>query len=210
MTFLELCQALRREVGAAGTGPANVEGQSGEYARLVEWVRNEWIRLQERHERWRFSWARGEVELSEDFRDYALPADLGVLDHEFVYIGDTKINLITWEDFRTEYRAPSGQSVIRTASIAPDGLIHFESFPAEGATLEFEYWKRPQRLEANTDVPRCPREYHYAIVYAAMFQYGLYENAPEVVEQARYSFDKVYQEMVNRELPRVEIQGPLA
>jgi hypothetical protein len=52
--------------------------------------------------------------------------------------------------------------------------------------------------------------YHYAIVYAALRQYGLYENAPEVVQQADYSLSGVYQAMVNRELPGVEIQGPLA
>jgi len=209
MTFLELCQALRREVGASGTGPANVEGQSGEYARLVEWIRNEWVRLQERHQRWRFLWREGLVEVDPEFRDYDLPQDVSDIDFDAMYLGDTKLEVVDWRQFREDFRKATGAGV-RRVSFSPDGKLRLEDYPASTQSVTFEYWRTPQILEANNDTPVCPSQYHYAIVYSAMFQYGLYENAPEVVEQARYSFDKVYQEMVNRELPGVGIQGPLA
>lgn len=209
MTFLELCQALRREVGASGTGPANVEGQTGEYARLVEWIRNEWVRIQERHQRWNFAWAEGEIEVESDFREYELPSDVAVIDHDTLYLTERKLNVIDWRQFREDFREPSGAEIRRVA-FDPSGKIHLESNPKATGTLSFEYWREPQRLVGNNDVPRAPSAYHYAIVYAAMVQYGLYENAPEVVQQAQLNYAGIYQEMVNRELPGVKIQGPLA
>ena len=209
MTFLELCQALRREVGASGTGPANVEGQTGEYARLVEYIRNEWVRIQERHQRWNFSWAEGSIEVEPSFREYDLPADVAVVDHDTLYLGDTHLNVVDWRQFREDFRKPSGAEV-RRVSFAPNGQLYLESHPKATGDLTFEYWKTPQVLVANNDVPRAPSVYHMAIVYAAMGQYGLYENAPEVVQQAQNNYAGIYQEMVNRELPGVKIQGPLA
>jgi len=209
MTFLELCQALRREVGAAGTGPANVEAQTGEYARLVEYIRNEWVRIQERHQQWNFAWSEGTLDVDPAFRDYDLPTDVAVVDHDTLYLGDTHLNVIDWRQFREDFRNPSG-SEIRRVAFDPSGKIHLESLPKAPGTVTFEYWKEPQRLVDNNDVPRAPSVYHMAIVYAAMIQYGLYENAPEVVQQAQNNYAGVYQEMVNRELPGVKIQGPLA
>ena len=210
MTFLELCQALRREVGAPGNGPANVENQTGEYARLVSWIANEWHSIQQRHERWRFAWTRGTVELSSEFTEFSLPKDLAALDPNSLRIGDKSVQLIHWEDFENRALIFQTNPVPNIAAISPDGVLHFESHPEPGSDLSLSYWKTPQRLVNNTDVPRCPDRFQYTIVYAAMIQYGLYENAPEVVEQGRYNFDRAYQEMVNRELPDVTMAGPLA
>lgn len=209
MTFLELCQTLRREVGAAGTGPANVEGQTGEYARLIEWVRNAWLRIQERHERWRFAWAEGTLEVEPAFREYDLPAEVAVVDYDALYLGETKLTVVDWRQFREDFREPSGAQ-IRRVSFSPDGKLRLEAFPTATGVVSFEYWREPQRLQSNNDTPRCPEPYQLAIVYAAMVQYGLYENAPEVVQQAQANYAGVYQELVNRELPAVHIQGPLA
>ena len=46
MTYLELCQTLRREAGVSGVGPASVVDQSGEYLRLVEWIKAAWTEIQ--------------------------------------------------------------------------------------------------------------------------------------------------------------------
>ncbi|MEX0385871.1 phage adaptor protein [Spiribacter onubensis] len=210
MTFLELCQALRREVGAPGEGPSNVESQTGEYERLVNWIRNEWVRIQQRHLRWRFLWAQGSVELTDEFTEFSLPSDLAVLNPDFIYIGKTPVNIVTWPEFQSASHGTTYPMGGRIAAISPDGMLHFQAPPPADSLMKFEYWKTPQVLRTNTDVPVCPSQYQYVIVYAAMIQYGLYENAPEVVEQGRYSFDRVYQEMVNRELPDVQMAGPLA
>jgi hypothetical protein len=209
VTYLELCQALRREAGAAGTGPANVEGQTGEYKRIVEWIANEWLRLQERHQRWNFAWAQGSLEVEPSFRVYDLPSDVAVIDPDTLYYQDRDVALMPWYEFREQFREPSGGGV-RRAALDPSGQLHLEDFPDSTTDITFEYWREPQILQSNNDVPRAPSVYHYAIVYAALRQYGLYENAPEVVQQADYSLSGVYQAMVNRELPGVEIQGPLA
>jgi len=209
VNYLELCQALRREVGASGTGPANVEGQTGEYARIVSWIANEWLRIQERHQRWNFAWAQGQVEVEPAFREYELDSDVAVVDHDSLYLNASHLHVIDWKLFREDFREASGAGIRRVA-FSPDGLLRLEDFPKASATLDFEYWREPQRLLTNQDTPRAPSVYHYAIVYSAMAQYGLYENAPEVIQQAQDAFSRIYQEMINRELPDIGIQGPLA
>ncbi len=38
MNFLSLCQRLRSEARIPGTGPSSVTGQTGELAKIVEWI----------------------------------------------------------------------------------------------------------------------------------------------------------------------------
>jgi hypothetical protein len=55
-----------------------------------------------------------------------------------------------------------------------------------------------------------PERFHMAIVYRAMIQYGLYENAPEVVQQARINDASAMINLVNSQLPRIGAPEPLA
>ena len=46
MNFLGLVQRLRQEAGAAGTGATTVINQSGELARMVNWINDAWLDIQ--------------------------------------------------------------------------------------------------------------------------------------------------------------------
>lgn len=61
-TFLELCQDLHREVGGAGSAPSAVTGQVGQSLRTVNWIKNAWIKIQNKHANWR--WMRKEYFVS--------------------------------------------------------------------------------------------------------------------------------------------------
>ena len=54
MTFLQLVQRTRRECGIAGSGPTTTVNQSGEMARLVDWVQQSWVEIQEEQPDWDF------------------------------------------------------------------------------------------------------------------------------------------------------------
>jgi len=54
MDFLQLVQRTRRECGVAGSGPSTTASQTGELAKLVEWVQQSWVEIQEEQPDWGF------------------------------------------------------------------------------------------------------------------------------------------------------------
>ena len=49
MNFLSLCQRLRSEARIPGTGPSSVTGQTGELAKIVEWITTAYEDIQANH-----------------------------------------------------------------------------------------------------------------------------------------------------------------
>lgn len=215
MTFLELCQRLRQEVGAAGTGPAAVTGQHGESARLVGWIQQEWVNLQSKRPDWQFSWAEGEIEMEDGYREYALPSDWAIFVPGTIYLENRPLVLLPYAEFRRRYRTPP-EGEPRHLTVRPDRVmtlssaVQIDAPPAPGQVLSFEYYRKPQVLAANGDVPRLPANFHMLIVYRAMIQYGMYENAPEVVQQGSANANAMMPELERTQLPRVELAGSLA
>jgi len=210
MTFLELCQRLRQEVGAAGSGPASVAGQQGEYARLVSWVQQAWREIQLSRKRWRFAWAEASVPMVADFRLYSPPADLRTWDEATLMCNGQPLVGLPWTVFREQYAQDSGQPVPRYITQKPDGNLLLDATPDQDGQITFEYWRAPQTMSEGATNPRLPAAYHMVIVYRAMLYYGLYENAPEVVQAARSGEARLMEEMVLTELPGLEHGGPLA
>jgi len=211
MTYLELCQRLRQEVGAAGSGPASVTSQSGEYARLVSWIQQAWREIQMERRQWRFSWAQASVETAADFRTYSPPADLGEWDAGTLACDGNPLTEMDWSRFRSEHATDSGQKSPTVITRRPDGDLVMDTSPSKDNTaLTFEYWRTPQPLAEGTDTPRLPARYHMVIVYRAMLYYALYENAPEVVQAARAGEARLMEELVATELPQMHFEGPLA
>lgn len=210
MTFLELCQQLRQEVGAAGTGPAAVTSQHGEYQRLVSWVQTAWREIQLERRNWRFAWAEASIELDPEFRDFAAPDDLDRWEADTLRIDGERIHELPWTMFRARHRQDSGAERPSVIARLPNGTLRLDTTPASSGTLTFEYFRTPQALTANGDVPRMPEAYHMLIVYRAMLAYSLYENAPEVAQSARVGEQRILPEMLLRELPAPALGGPLA
>ncbi len=202
MTFLELCQRLRQEVGAAGNGPPSVAGQTGEYARLVSWVRTAWQEIQNER-RWRFDWVQGRVEINSLDTQYALPNDFDLWEPETLRFDGDRIKVCTWSELD-----PAGQ--FTAAALAPDGTLHLNAAPDKDGALNFEYWRTPQMLAENTDSPRMPARFHMLIVYRAMIQYGLYENAQEATQQASMNERRLMNRLLGSQLPPIEMPWSLA
>lgn len=215
MTFLELCQRLRQEVGAAGSGPASVTGQHGEYARLVGWVQQAWTEVQTKRPDWLFMWAEGEIEMEDGYREYALPNDWASFIPGTIFLGDRRLRLLPYPEFRRRYRSEAPAEP-RHITVTPDQVLTLSSSvqidapPAPGQTLSFEYYRSPQQLTANDDLPRLPEPYHMLIVYRAMVQYGLYENAGEVVQQGMVNAGPLMLQLERTQLPAVTMAGALA
>ena len=123
---------------------------------------------------------------------------------------DRRLCETPWTIFRERFREDSDREWPSTITRIPNGNLRLDTSPAQLSWLTFEYWRTPQELKANIDGPRLPEQYHMVIVYRAMLAYALYENAPEVATAAREGETKIMAEMMRRELPAVDVGGPLA
>ena len=210
MTFLELCQRLRQEVGAAGSGPASVSAQHGEYARFVSWVPQAWREIQMSRHSWRFAWAEASIPIETGFRTYSPPDDMGAWDEATLKCNGRTLLAQRWDEFRKHDVQDGGNTYPRFITQKPDGVLVLDAPPDPDGQVTFEYWRTPQALIENDTTPRLPERYHMVIVYRAMLYYGLYENAPEVVQAARSGEAGILHEMVAMELPPMMSGGPLA
>lgn len=202
MNFLEICQRLRQETGSIGSGPSSVAGQTGESARLIAWVRTAWQEIQAER-RWLFDWTQGDVNLTATDIQYPMPNDFDAWEPDTLRFAGNKIRVLPWSELESADR-------FTATALAPDGTLHLNAFPENAGSLSFEYWRTPQDLTQNTDVPRMPERFHMAIVYRAHKQYGFYESAPEAVEAASMNEARIMQSLLQSQIPSVETPGPLA
>lgn len=210
-TFLELVQALHTEVGAAGVAPSAVTGQTGEAARLVNWVRRADLKIQTKWINWKFLrqtlTAVGGNTTSASVATLAKPATLLTWDTEtfrIIYPGETEQNELPW----VEYESIKGQVLDTTEGppgrviIMPDSSLMFEPVPDGAYTILADFYRKPVQLAANGDISLIPEEFHEtAILGRAMIYYANYEDAPEIKKQGEELYGEAIVELENHQLP---------
>lgn len=200
MTFLELMNALIIESGVAGSSVTTVQGTLPlEQAKLRKWIQDSWREIQTSKEKyWGFMFVStsmivplnasvlqppeflaGEVaEWNEDSFRIA-DAGKGRKDSQPLHFRD----YFWWRDNEgldlTVSRRPSSITIdwsTESLIIAPPS--------DEIRTLYYDYWRTPQELKLDTDVPIMPKQFHDLIVGKALRRYALDESAPEVMAKA--------------------------
>lgn len=178
MNFLELAKAVRREAGISGDGPSNVSGQTGMYAKIVEWVRQAHDEIQLAEHQWRFDWARHTQPLTDgvdlyDPQDWALSVRQWKRDTPYVYDAALGMQSRHWMNFvpyaaMVQLKSSDARGIPSYWTETPDRKLWLYPVPQDGLTLVMEYYQRPKVLAGNTDTPRMPAEYHMAIVWRAV------------------------------------------
>ena len=207
--FLTLAQDLYREVGAAGVEPSAVTDQLGEANRLVGWVAQADYAIQNKWINWKFlreAFTVGNV-TAQGVATLAKPATLKTWDIEtfrIIYPGQTEENpldVVEYENVKRQVRDTTEGAPYRVI-IMPDNSLHFESVPDGIYTILADYYKKPIKLVANTDISLIPEEYHdTAILGRAMMFYANFENAPEIKMQGQELYAEALVEMENHQLP---------
>ena len=207
--FLTLVQDLHAEVGAAGVAPTAVTAQTGEAARLVNWIKRSDLKVQNKWINWKF--LRSEFTTGNTTTlsnpDLSKPATLKTWDlSTFRYIapGQTEEQLLDAVEYDTikSQILDTSDGVIDRVIIMPDNDLKFEPAPDGVYTILADFYLKPVALAANTDVSLIPEEYHdTAILGRAMMYYGNYENAPEIKQQGLELYTEGIQEMENHQLP---------
>lgn len=69
-----------------------------------------------------------------------------------------------------------------------------------------EYYRIPQTLVNDADIPIMPERYHMAIVYKAMMKYGLFNVANEQIEAGRQGYSMIINRLKGDQTPMI-LQG---
>ena len=205
MNYLQLVQELARKAGVSGR-PAAVTNQTGEMLRLVNWINQAWLDIQNERADWSFMWTSGQTDTVAGSQTAVLLPDCRAIAPDTVYLGATKLEVVGWSTFDQLYRRQTTQGQPRACSIRPDGLLALSPIPDAVYTINYDYFKKPSLMAEVTDVPGAlPERFHNAIVWLAMKYYGEYEQDGDVVTIANAGYRKEALLMANELLPNIQL-----
>jgi len=188
--FLTLVQDLQRECGVAGASITTVSGQSGMYGKLVNWIADADIHIQNLRTDWKFLWSQYSVNTSVGTSEPAVPADLNVWDRNSFYLdystaSHKRLPELDYKKWR-DGRGRGVQTNRKPANIVvkPDNQIILTSPPDGIYALTADYWKTPTKMVANTDLSDIPAHFHRIIVVQAKLWYAEEQEIPDVYKSA--------------------------
>lgn len=213
MNFLEIAKRVRQEVGAPGDGPSNVSGQSGYSQKIIDWVKDAYTRVQLSPAMQNYLWAQASAPLVAGQARYdpvVWTADFKRLrGNMYVTHANARLRVtpLTWEALR-ESVAVSG--VPSSYAVAPDKAIWLWPTPVSGCMIDIECERSPQKLVANTDVPRIDERYHMAIVWRAAMFSTAYDENQVLFQTAQKNYREIMNEMAINEIDPLVVAGALA
>lgn len=232
MTFLELVQELQERCGVVGTSVSTVVAQDGENQRLVNWINNAWLDVQRRH-KWNFLYSDVSFQTQSGTYIYTNGAagagstgveDLGKFDMDSFrcYVtadgqdGEHYMTDVPYDWFRDTYEFGNGLNLSGKPYIIScrrsDRALLLGPNPDAIHTVYGKFWKMAEKMTvADASTPTgLPEELHMMIVYKAMVKYGMYEAAPEVVQEGRDEYASMLKQAQDIILDDIEPWQPLA
>jgi hypothetical protein len=207
-TLLELVQALHRESGASGSAPTTVAGAKGEYKRLVNWIIDADMYIQNLYDNWKFLRATYEEVTSGGVKQLPAAQDPAWYDFptfRIIEAGSTVegfIEAVEYDDIKDEVR-PTSTGVPFRVVVMPDDSLEVDGYPNDAHTIKCDYYLDPNAgiMSADTDVSLIPPRFHRVILGRALILYGNYENAPEIVAQGNDIYLQELARLENKQLP---------
>lgn len=233
-TYLQLCQDAARESGTVPNigEPTTTTGASGRLLRITKWVTEAYNDIQRQRNTWRWLYEDFSGSLISGTREYNA-ASLGITsrfsrwvsegprgrDLFTIYLPadgqDTEgfLQLKDYRDFRVTAGVGSNVSLEQKPvwiTIDPKNQLQFYPTPDAAYTVRGVYYKGPQTLSSDADVPEMPEEFHQIIVWRALMLMGTYDEAFEQYPIWKTEFDRLMDQLTDNQLPRIELPGPLA
>jgi len=235
-TYLEICQDVVRECGISGTLTTTVS-QTGEFNRVVNWVKQAWTEIQNRHIAWLFMRSSATVDTTAgdgtyaatDFTDENTSLAVSNFSHWLIddledppkaYLTSTGVgdeywlSWLEWYQFRTIYlvnqnRTTQGQPSY--VSWDPTLNLRLGQLPNDIYTVTANYYRSAQKFSADTDTPTgLPAQFDDVIMYRAMEKYAGYEAAQEVMIRATSEGNRLMRQLEMNQLPAIRLGAPLA
>jgi len=201
-TFVTLVQDLFREVGAAGVAPTTTVNQTGEALRLVNYIHDAELEIQDMWVDWK--WLRGTLTFYTGASNQtgifttqggavsAYPTDVAEWDWKsfFIYpVGSTSpqpLKTDEWQNVRNQVFNTTSYTQPWRVIVMPDNTFRFDNIPDQSYQCYCEYRKVPYDLKNDTDVSNIPARFaNRLIVEWARMKYGLFESAAEQTAAAK-------------------------
>jgi len=201
-TFLQLVQDLFREVGAAGVQPTTTVNQAGEALRLVNYIHDAELEIQNLWVDWK--WLRKTLTFYTGAQDRtgiytaqggavsAYPADVAEWDWKSFFIlppGATALQPLRteeWQAVRNQVFTTTSFNQPWQVIVMPDNTFRFDNIPDQSYQCQCEYRSVPYDLKADADVSNIPARFaNRIIVEWARMKYGLFEGASEQTAAAK-------------------------
>ena len=227
LSYLGLCNRLIQKCGISGNPLATTANQSGEMARVVNWINEEYLAIQEMNPDWDFMTADFSFNTVAGQQVYT-PSQANTLDFASWDQNSMRVYFTTpgirtevflqwmdWDYFRDWYlygnnRVTPGMP-IAIAQRPSDHALALGLLPEDrGYTIDGQYRRAPQQFVNDTDVPIIPTRFQMLIVYRAMQRYGMYESAGEFVAEGKQEFAAMLKRMESDQLMPIRVGAPLA
>lgn len=226
MTFLQLCNKLIEKCGISGNTLSTTANQSGEMARVVGWINEAYLNIQEMSDTW--DWMAKDVTFPTvaGQASYTL-TQIGLGDyaewdkHSFrVYFNtpgprsEVFLEWLEWPNYRDTYqygnlRFTTGMP-LHIAKRPEDQALMLGLTPSDvGFTVVGRYYAAPQTFSADTDTPVFPARFHMLIVYLAMQSYAKYEAAPEVLQEGKDQYKPMLKRLMRDQLQPISVGSPM-
>lgn len=223
-SFLALTQRLQLEAAVSGT-ISTLAGATGETLRLKTWIQQGFEDYQ--NERFNWEYLRSSQLLGQGVSfvtvsgqaEYPLgtgPGTVGVAASDFAswvkasFRDQTTTSgvqdqfplaWISYDAWRDSYAMGSLQTVqTRPVAIAvgPNNSICVGPYPTSTYTLTGDYYLSPRTLIVDADEPTViPVQFQIAIVWRALWYYGMYEGAPEAVSKGATRYRQTCRQLGN-------------
>lgn len=229
-TYIQLVQDLHREAGISGDHPNSVVAATGETLRLANWIKAEWVKIQNRHPNWR--WMRKSFSLQtvaaddtyaytdcvDDDTSLAISRFSRFLPEGFkIYLTSAGVGTqgwltyVVWDDFKQIFKIGTQvESYPSFVTFDPANNIVLGAKPDGIYTVTGDYQRSPQILTADSDVPEMPSQFHDLIWLGALRRYAAYESAPEVWGEAKAQYSELMRHLDANQLPEPRFAVPLA
>ena len=231
-TFLQLTQDVARESGTvSGTNPATVLSQTGRLLKIVNWIDQASVALQNLHADWRWMQKTFSGDTSSGSGQYT-PASWSITDlrdwlrdnrvtgyqPHTIYLtadgvaGEGALLEITWQQWRTTYgRGSQTNNFPSQYAISPAGEFSLGPIPDDTYTINGEYRQAAVRLTADGDTPAMPAAFHEIIVWRALMMLAEFDEAAEQRAAAIINYNALLEDLQRDQLPVVSLGGlPIA
>ncbi len=224
-TFLQLVQKTARQSGtlAGGTTVSSVAGVSGRADKLVNWVSDAYLDIQNQRDQWAF--LRGEFtsalvintlrytgasfslsRLAEWVKDTPSFQPLTIYDSAIGASDETALHFIPFQEWRERWDRGSHDAVRPTEySISHAGELCIGAKPDAAYVIRGEYVKTPQVLAANGDTPEMPERFHDIIVHRAMMMMGNSDESIVTIQTAQQEYQRLFKALCRDQLPDIVI-----
>lgn len=217
-------------MGGSETPIQDTTGQTGRALIIVECVKKAYTKIQRMERRWFWLEDSFDGALTASVRAYSA-SDLGITERfggwifqgsdgyeETFSLRDTAIGYadegfirqVDWPVFRRNFKI--GEELLRTGrpsyvSVSPQRKLEVHPVPDQSFNLRGTYYKSPQILAADGDIPEMPEHFHELIYYEALALLARHDEAYDLMVTYQRSAREMYTELRMDQAPRLRNTG---